>query len=174
MDKKIFAFFTFIFIIYLGFVSAELNLTSDSLDVYASIYATQEWAQVELNVSEIDFGWINVSEPFVAQKRRSIAYELRNRGNMNITVKPKLEDSTDLLFNNLYFSKKTSDSVGTWKQIGIYNISLNATIDNSWITNSLAIHLKLDNYLSESGGVIPFDITNHKNTVIFEVTPNYN
>lgn len=171
MNKNIFALITLGF--FLISFSSALNITGDSLDVYASIYATQEWAQIELNISEIDFGWINVSETLVAQKRRSLIYGLRNRGNINITVKPTLSDSGDLLFSNLYFSKKISDSVGSWKQIGEYNVSLNATEDNNWVDNSFAIHLKLDNYLSGVGGVIPFNDVDHQNTVIFDVIPRY-
>lgn len=171
MNKNILVFFTSCF--FLINFSSALNITGDSLDVYTSIYATQEWSQIELNISEINFGWINVSEPLVAQKRRSITYGLRNRGNINIIIKPTLEDPNDLLFSNLYFSKKISDSSGTWKQIGEYNVSLNATIDNNWIDNSFAIHLKLDDYLDEVGGVIPFNDVDHQNTVIFDVIPKY-
>jgi len=166
--------FAILFVACFGFVSGELNITNDSIEVYTSLYATQEWAQIDLNVSEIDFGWINLSATTVDQKRKSVVYWIKNRGNINITVTPILNDESDSIFKNIYFSSYVDrSSVTKWKQIGDnYNISLNATENGAWTENRFAIHLKLDNYVNENGP-IPFDIIDHNNAVIFEVLPRY-
>jgi hypothetical protein len=173
MKNKIALFFFFTFLFTINFSSASQNFTSASLEVSVDIPATMEWAEVELNTTSIDFGELNLSGS-ASDKRKSAYYEIRNRGNVNITVTPVLADSVDAIFENLKFARLISDPLSAWRELGDYSIQMNATSsDNSWSAwQKYSIRLDLMNYLS-SGEEIPFNIINHKNNVIFEVMPRY-
>ena len=154
-----------------NFVIASQNLTSDSFEVSVDIPATMEWAEVELNTTSIDFGAINLSGSSV-EKRKSAYYEIRNRGNINISVTPSLAVGADPIFDNLKFSRLVSDQLSYWRFIGNYSIDMNATDSLSLWSNwqRYAIRLDLNDYL-ESGESIPFNIVNYKKTVVFDVMP---
>jgi hypothetical protein len=169
--NKLFGFFVILFFL-ISFSNAEQNFTIDSMEVSVDIPATQEWAEIELNTASIDFGSVNVTGS-LTDKRKSAYYEIRNRGNTNITVTPVLAAGSDDIFDNLKFSKLISDSLSTWRFIGNYSIDLNATSSYDWsIWHKYSIRLDLTDYLG-SGEIIPFDINNYKKTVVFEVMPRY-
>jgi hypothetical protein len=172
MKIGIFATFVlFITFILSCFASAEQNFTGSSMDVSVDIPATMEWAEVELNTSSIDFGPINLSATSSIEKRKSVYYEIRNRGNVNISVMPSLASGADPIFDNLRFSRLVSDSLSTWRSVGNYSISMNATppsgIWASW--QRYAIRLDLNAYQAS----LPFDVVGYKKTVVFEVIPRY-
>ena len=166
--------FFIVLVFSIGFAHALENLTDDSFEVSVDILATQEWAEVELNTTSIDFGVINLTTGSVTNERKNAYYEIRNKGNINITVTPILASGTDDIFDNLKFSKSVSDSLSSWKEIGNYSIEMNSTSPSpSWSDwQRYAIRLDLSNYL-DSEEQIPFDIINHNNVVLFEVLPRY-
>lgn len=171
--NKIFALLALGFFL-ISFASATQNFTNAQIEVSVDILATQEWAEIELNTTSIDFGAVNLTTGSVVDKRKSAYYEIRNKGNVNITVTPSLVSGADSIFDNLKFAKSTSDSLSSWRAMGNYSINMNATDSlNLWSTwQKYAIRLDLSNYL-DSGEIIPFNIVNYKKTVAFEVTPRY-
>lgn len=148
------------------------NLTDDFLDVSVTIPSTQEWAEIDLNISEVDFGIMNLSG-LAVDKRKSKYYEIRNRGNINITITPKLDEGSDDIFDNIKFSKSISDSLSSWINIGDYSINMAKTSsDGSWSDwERYAIRLDLMSYLN-SGEQVPFDIIDYKKTIRFQILAN--
>ncbi|MEI7718921.1 MAG: hypothetical protein WCI72_03550 [archaeon] len=170
MNKNAFILFALGFFL-VNFASATQNFTENSLEVSVDILATQDWAEIELNTTSIDFGTVNMTTGSVVDKRKNMYYEIRNKGNVNITVTPSLADGADPIFDNLKFSKSVSDSLSSWKSMGDYSINMTATDSvNLWSTwQKYAIRLDLSNYLG-AGEQIPFKIVNYKKTVVFEIT----
>lgn len=160
-----------LFILSISLCYAEQNFTGSSMDVSVDIPSTMEWAEVELNTSSIDFGPINLSATSSTEKRKSIYYEIRNRGNVNISVMPVLASGADPVFDNLKFSRLVGDSLSTWRSVGNYSINMNATTSlGLWTTwQRYAIRLDLNDYSAS----VPFDIVGYKKTVVFEVIPRY-
>jgi hypothetical protein len=132
------------------------------IDIPAS--AGYSWAKVELNTSQIDFGYVNVSNESVDEVRAK--YAIRNAGNVNISVTPTLIDPSDGIFKELEFARIYS----SWKKIGNYSIELNQTNRigewNDWFVQSVRLDL---NDVRNNFGKIPFDLVDHNNTVIFEI-----
>jgi len=172
MDKNLFLIIIGLFVC-LGFVSSmDENYTGMEVDTLATVPATLKWAQVEINTTSFNFGIINLSSTISDEKEIRIQYKIRNRGNVNIEVHPKLKtDDEKNIFQNLWFARTTSE---TKKRIGNYTILMNQTSEfENWATkHNQYIWLNLKNYISENGQV-PFDIVDHKKTVIFEVMPSY-
>ncbi|MEM4331023.1 MAG: hypothetical protein QW273_03390 [Candidatus Pacearchaeota archaeon] len=170
MIKRIaLSFISFMFFIY--FSSSNENLMNGSLDVIVTLPATQEWAEIELNISEINFGIINLSKEISSsEKEVRTKYKIRNRGNINISVVPILEKD-DSIFRYLEFGRTYTSG---WFKIGTYQILMNKSKEdgswNPWFEQSIKLNLK--NYVEEQGE-IPFDIVNHKARVIFWVLPRY-
>jgi hypothetical protein len=152
-----------------SFVSANTYINT-SLTVSVDLPATEEWAAVELNTSEIDFGEIDLRNTSAPTYMRA-KYEIRSQGNVNMTVTPVLR-SPDSIFQYLEFGRTYTSG---WKQIGEYSFDMNRTYNigdwSPWFTQS--IKLDLTDYLAEQGRV-PFDLVDYKSTVIFWVTPRYN
>lgn len=157
----------------ISFGCALENYTNAELDVSVSIPATMQWAEIELNISGIDFGSINISDELSStQKEFRTKYKIRNRGNVNITVTPILDNSDSLhIFDNLWFGRTYTSG---WEKIGEYDILMNSTAPDmswsGWIEQS--VKLDLSDYTTEYGQV-PFDIVDHESTVVFEVLPRY-
>lgn len=156
------------FIFYSCSVCAE-TYSNSSFEVIVDLPATEDWAAVELNVSSIDFGEIDLrnesATKYVRQK-----YNIRSQGNVNMTVTPVLKNP-DTIFQYLEFARTYTSG---WQKIGEYSFEMNRTNNigewSPWFTQS--IKLDLTNYLEEQSRV-PFDLEDHKNTVIFWVTPRY-
>ncbi len=189
MNKKIFVLFAFSFLFYLGFVSASTNgtfignstntitNTSAEFDVVAEVQATQYYAEVWLNTSEIDFG--QVSEGRIYRQ----PYQIAARGNVNIKVVPTLTTTQDALFSNLYFSRTTT----SWKKIGsstlglIFNLTQNEglwtvigssdSIKNLSSSEKGIQNIQLD--LTTFNEVTPFNEV-RRNTVKFVIIPDWN
>jgi hypothetical protein len=173
----------------IGFVSASTNGTfignetitvesaSAEFDVVADIGATQWWAEVWLNTSEIDFGHVTPGADSNLYRQK---YKIRARGNVNINILPTLLDGSDKIFSNLYFSRTFSSG---WERVGSYDIRFNLTENEGWwtvigasglenMTNSNGEQsIKLD--LSDHNDTIPFTIDNYRNTVKFVVVPDW-
>lgn len=161
------------------FIGNETNTVQDisaEFDVVANISATQWWAEVWLNTSEINFGYIS-KETF---SRR--AYQIAARGNVDIRVVPTLTSPNDDIFSNLYFSRTTTG----WRKIGSENLGLifNLTQNNGlWTvigasdamknlsgTDKGIQNIQLD--LTNFNGIIPFD-QEYRNTVKFVIVPDW-
>ena len=156
---------SFILFFNVGVVYAEVYKNA-SLNVSASIPSKMDWAEIELNTTEIDFGEINMSG-YANDKRKSQYYEIRNKGNIDIRVTPVLSDESDKIFSHLRFARILSDPLSEWRQIGNYSLRMNKTNGDWSDWKRYAIRLDLNNYNED----IPFDIINHKNRVIFWATP---
>lgn len=169
MDLKL---LVFLFIFTITYSSAlEQNFTNASIEVSVDIPATQEWSEIEINTTSIDFGELNLSTGSTTDSRR-LKYEIRNRGNVNISVTPLLWDNNDIIFNYLEFGRTYTSG---WRAVGNYSIEMNRTYNvgdwNPWFLQS--IQLDLGDYIADHGQ-IPFDISNHRNSVVFWVMPRYN
>ncbi len=188
MNYKVFVLFALGFLIYSGFISADTNgtfigngtatlvNTTAEFDVVANVSATQWWAEVSLNTSEIDFGYIEINN----FSRKS--YQIAARGNVDIKVVPTLLDHTDAIFSNLYFSRTTTG----WKKIGnedlglIFNLTQNKglwtvlgasdAMKNLSASDKGVQNIQLD--LAGFNEIIPFD-QEYRNTVKFVILPNW-
>lgn len=145
-------------------------------DVVANIASTQHWAEVALNTSEIDFGYVERNNSYTKK------YRIQARGTIDIEVVPTLVNENDDIFSNLYLSRTTSNA----KKIGDYKMVYNlAALNRSWcIINSSEMTeeytggntvghngeqtIRLD--LKKFNGVVPFDEP-RRNTVKFVITP---
>jgi len=186
MKNVILAFY--FFIVFMVAVSASTNGTfignqtntitnsSAEFDVVADITATQYWAEVWLNTTEIDFGAVTPGKDSDLYRQK---YKIRARGNVNVNIIPTLVNSDDKIFSNLYFSRTFS----SWKKIGEYEMTFNLTkneghwsvlesggIENMTSSNG-AQSVKLD--LSNYNEVIPFTIENYRNSVKFVIVPDW-
>ena len=188
MNKNICTLFALSFFIYLGFVSASTNgtfmgngtsITSNNtaeFDIVADISATQYYAEVWLNTSEIDFGSVIPGKTSDLYRQK---YKIRARGNVNINVVPSLA-TNDAIFSNLYFSRTFTN----WEKIGDYFIKFNltqnegywSTVESGGLENATGSNgvqsIKLD--LSQYSEVIPFTIENYRNSVKFIIVPDWN
>jgi hypothetical protein len=188
MNTKLIVLFAFGFLMCLGITSASTNGTFEGnetntinntyaeFDVVADISATQWWAEVSLNTSEIDFGHIENGN----LSRKS--YQIKARGNVDIKVIPTLAESDDSIFSNLYFSRTTTG----WKKIGsenfglVFNLTQNKglwtvigssdSMKNLSASDKGSQNIQLD--LTDFRGIIPFD-QNYRNTVKFVVVPDW-
>ena len=159
--------FCFAVIMLLSFSSA-VSLDNASIDVSVSLVTDGEWAGIDLNITEVNFGVLNLSNS--SEDRFRTKYEIRSQGNINMSVTPILEDEDDPIFKYLEFSRTYTSG---WKQIGNYSILMNRTYEiGEWSDPFVqSIQLDLGDYLSDGGS--PFDIVNHTNKVIFWVMPRY-
>jgi hypothetical protein len=159
------------------FIGNQTNITTDicgEFDVIANLSATQWWAEVQLNTSEINFGQVKKGEI----TRRS--YQIASRGNVDITIIPTLTSPSEI-FSNLYFSRTTTG----WKKIGDAELIFNLTQNKGlWSVLGASDNLKnlsgsekgiqniqLD--LTDFDDIVPFD-QQYENTVKFVVIPNWN
>lgn len=187
MNKFIFAIFSFVFLF--SFVSASTNGTLignetettrneiAEFEVVADISATQYWAEVWLNTSEINFGQVERNKIYRQ------AYQIASRGNVNIKIVPTLATPQDTLFSNLYFARTTTG----WKKIGspslglIFNLTQNEglwtvigasdSMKNLTGSDKGTQNIQLD--LTTFNEVIPFS-ENRRNTVKFVIVPDWN
>lgn len=158
----------FLFLFGISFVCAN-NYSNTSLEVIVDLPSTEEWTAIELNISSIDFGEIdlrNESAPKYARQK----YNIRSQGNVNMTITPILQEP-DTIFQYLEFARTYTSG---WQKIGDYSFNMNRTYSigewSPWFTQS--IKLDLTNYLAEQSRV-PFDLQDYSKTVIFWVTPRY-
>jgi len=152
----------------------QYDYSTAELDVVANVAATQYWAEILLNTSEVDFGTVEIG------KSHNARYRIQARGTTDIIVTPTLKDVQDSVFSNLYLSRTTSslEKIGTYSLV--YNLSQNK---RTWsvigtgevlknVTNSSGSNgeqtMKLD--LTNFRGIIPFDQP-IRNTVKFVITP---
>jgi hypothetical protein len=159
-----------------GFVTNyhQINYSDAQFEVIANISATQYWAEVQLNTSEIDFGKIEKGDV------KTTEYKIWSRGTVDINVRPELTNDNDNVFSNLYFSRTPSTN---YKKIGEYSLRFNLTQNKSnWLgigpsgmepmkpslsTNGKQ-YIKLD--LSDFNDILPFD-EQRKNVVKFTISP---
>lgn len=166
----------------LGFVSVSEATQKDyniqEINVTAQMAATEYWAEIELNKSNIDFGNVEKGNEY------KIEYKIWAKGNIDITVTPTLKNLNDNIFSNLYFSRT---SVGGFtdpnSKIGDYSMRFNLTSNKSeWLGIGASKmekrtsangkqYLKLD--LNNFEGIIPFD-EERNNTIKFLITPIWN
>lgn len=165
MNKKTFVFFLWGFLL-INFSSALVqNFTGAEIDVSVDIPANQEWAGITLSTNSIDFGDINTSNESEYYK-----VYINNSGNVNITVKPRLESIEDSIFENLYFTYRSPSVHSSYDPIGTWGLNLTRTYNAGQI-NKDYFYMKL--YLKNYNPLVPFDIVDHKNTVIFDIIPRY-
>ena len=146
-------------------VSAEQNFTQPSIDVYVNIPASQEWAEVQLNESNLDFGTLGVGNETHYRK-----VLLESRGNVNITITPVLKNASDDIFSNLFFTRRGPTTSSNYDSIGNWSIDMNRTYSvGDWNSDYFYIKLDLKDYTND----IPFDIMNHRNNVEFVIMPRY-
>jgi len=154
-------------------VNPDIN-NFPQFDVLTTMDATNWWAEVQLNTTEINFG--NVQKGNATR----LEYKIWARGNVDINVTPVLKSTNDVVFSNLQFSRTPSSN---YKSIGEYSMRFNLTNNTgNWLgigpssmelrnpnqtTNGKQyIMLNLKNF----EGIVPFDEA-HQNTVKFVITP---
>lgn len=188
MNKNLFLITIGIFIC-LGFISANTDGTfvgnetetlkniSAEFDVVAEVQATQYYAEVWLNTSEINFGLVDAGDDNDAHRLR---YKIRARGNVDIKVIPSLVEKEDDIFYNLDFARTFTSG---WKNIGDYEMRFNLTKNKGYwsvigtstlenMTNSngeQSIRLDLSNF----NNTIPFNEI-RRNAVKFVIVPDWN
>lgn len=152
----------------------QIDYSVGEFEVVVDIPATQNWAEVQLNTSEINFGHIEEGTD------KTMAYKIWARGSIDIEVRPTLTTAEDEVFSKLYFSRTEKTN---YKKIGEYIMRFNLTENKSnWlgigssnmepmkpdlITNGRQ-YIKLD--LTNFREIIPFEET-RKNKVKFVITP---
>jgi hypothetical protein len=152
----------------------QIDYSIAEFDVVANVSATQHWAEVSLNTSEIDFGKVERGN------LTRMEYKIWARGRVDIEVTPMLENPNDEIFSNLYLSRTPSSN---FIRIGEYSMRFNLTADEgNWlgigsssmepkrtdlITNGRQ-YIRLD--LTSFNRIIPFD-EQRTNKVKFVITP---
>lgn len=191
MHKRILIILPLVFIFIMNGSFADTNGTfignqtftkTDSpaeFDVVANLSATQWWAEVWLNTSEISFGNIQPGKSWNSYRAK---YKIRARGNVNINVTPVLKNN-DEIFSNLFFARIFESSKTKWTKIGSYGIYFNLTqneglwsvIGSSGLENATSSNgeqsILLD--LSDYSKPIPFTIENYRNSVKFVIVPDW-
>jgi hypothetical protein len=141
------------------------NFTDFEIDVSVDVPANQEWAAISLSMNSLDFDDVNTST-----ESDYYRIDINNSGNVNITIKPKLVESEDDIFENLYFAHRSPSTHSSYEKIGNWELNLSKTY-NAGQVNKDYFYVKL--YLRNYDSVVPFDIVNHQNTIIFDIIPRY-
>jgi hypothetical protein len=93
---------------------------------------------------------------------RSDKVYINNTGNVDITVTPQLENSSEEIYSNLYFSTTTTES--SFRKIGNFSLNLSKP-DVLGGVESDYIYIKLD--LTNYNKTVPSDLISYKKNIRF-------
>jgi hypothetical protein len=159
--KKDFIFaLLFLFFSVLAFLSPEINAVySENKTVFFEVNDIEPVAKIELPnlilLGNITPGY-RTNETYIS---------IKNTGTIDLTITPVLINSTDNIFQNLYFSETKT---GSYKKIG--NFSMNISKPN--IVGGVeedGVYARVD--LTNIDISIPRDRLNHRVQVLFVVMP---
>ncbi len=87
MKRGIFLAFLVFLLASLSFSLAEDYYQNAEVDAIISLPATGDWVAVEVNTTEFDFGYVDVTNSSLnLETAARTKYKIRNRGNVNVTV----------------------------------------------------------------------------------------
>lgn len=142
------------------FVSAN-----DVLRVNVDIMAFPEVVMIDVP-DIIDLG--NVTVGFETKPTSNDKIYIKNKGTMNVTVKPRLSNLSDPIFQNIYFTKRLSGENHNYLRIGEFEIDLPWSGELGEDYEDY-VYMKLD--LKDSNN-IPNDLIDHQAEVIFYAVAN--
>ena len=157
---KVLVFSTLVFLIFLfgnmGFVSAAVG-DNDRTVFAANVLAPR----TQINVPDfVDFG--DVSSGFVSER---IRIDIENTGSTSVEVTPRLVNSGDEIFSNLYFFRRVKDDP---EKIGRFSINLDAPSTKGGIEDDY-FYARLD--LSNYGRNLESDLLDQRAAVVFWAVP---
>lgn len=144
-------------IILLSSFAFSYEIISDSMVAEANILEPV----VSISVpTKVLFG--NITKGYSTD---DIRIDLNNTGNTDIKITPALENSTERIFSNLYFARRTTES---YYKIGNFSMNISKPSSIGGVRSDYCYaKLDLTNYQYD----INQDIMKHNATVIFWVMP---
>src|SRR3989344_6074882 len=134
------------------FVSANSNV-----DFVADVYAPRTSIQI---TNSIYMG--NISKGYSTDKTR---VDINNTGDVAVKVTPQLSNSSEEIFSNLYFARRTTEPYG---KIGNFSLNISQPSSLGDVTDEY-FYVKLD--LTGYTGTISADKLGHKAQVVFYALP---
>lgn len=118
---KYFAYFAFVSIVFSSFLfasSVSLVGAGDVITFEANVFGPPP---AVLSISVQDYIFLgNVTK---GQETEKVKVTLNNTGNVAIVATPQLVNSSDAIFSNLYFARRSTD---TYKKIGGWSMNISS------------------------------------------------
>ncbi|MDP1729407.1 MAG: hypothetical protein Q8L27_04350, partial [archaeon] len=139
-----------------AFSAFAFSISGESMTAEANIFADS------ISIEVPDYIFLgNISKGFANEK---VKLYINNTGTTNVTITPKLEDSSEKIFNYTYFARRADD---VFVQIGKFSLNIPKPSTFGGKRDEYCyIRLDLTNY--------PYSISNdvpaHKSNIIFWAT----
>lgn len=156
-EARIILFFIISMIImFLSLITFAGAGQSEEMTVEANIFANIETVSIQIP----DYVFLgNVTKGESTNKMR---IEINNTGNTDITVTPSVKNSSEVIFNYLYFG--TAACANSCEKIGNYSINIDKpTLSAGYRNASVYMKLDLTNYPED----IPQDMIGHRANIVF-------
>lgn len=156
--KAVFAVLLVVGITFSLFIGLVVGASSsESMDFIVDVRASK--TSIEIS-DRVYFG--NISKGYVSDKVR---IDINNTGDVAVKVTPQLVNSSEDIFSNLYFARRTTEP---YYKIGSFNLNISQPSSIGGITEEY-FYAKLD--LSNFQGAISSDRLGHKAEVVFYALP---
>ena len=154
--KRVIIILLFVFV----FMSLVVASVSERMTVEANIFiptATEPIISIEVP------DYLFIGNLTIGEKTDKIKVYVNNTGNVNVTITPQLASSSEIIFNNLFFQRRTTEP---WMKISNWNLNISKPSGSG--VNDEYFYMKLD--LTGFTDELDENLIGHKSDIVFWAT----